>query len=168
MLPHSVSKYSIYRTTNRTKIALNIFTRIWTQYINLSSNAVFNQNLIFDAAVILLCNCIQNSRTLEAWSFSVKREEDSVFRELSLLFWHFINATAYTTWANTSAHLLLLKNIIHLKMGHPRPLFHLFLSFQTHITNFSTISYVKNMSIQYTVPGFELTTFGTRVFSHNH
>ena len=24
------------------------------------------------------------------------------------------------------------------------------------------------MSIQYTVPGFELTTFGTRVSSHNH
>ena len=31
-----------------------------------------------------------------------------------------------------------------LKMGQSRPLFHLFLSFQTHITNFATYNYVKN------------------------
>ena len=30
-----------------------------------------------------------------------------------------------------------------LKMGHPRPLFHLFSSFQTNITNFTTNKYVK-------------------------
>ena len=32
-----------------------------------------------------------------------------------------------------------------IKMGQPRPLFHLFLSFKTHITNFTTNSYVKNV-----------------------
>ena len=36
-----------------------------------------------------------------------------------------------------------------------------------HIKNFTTNKYDK-MSIQYMVPGFELTTFGTRVSSNNH
>ena len=39
------------------------------------------------------------------------------------------------------------------KMGQPRPLFHLFSSFQTHITIFTTDKCEK-MSIQYPVPGF--------------
>ena len=38
--------------------------------------------------------------------------------------------------------------------------FHLFLPFQTHITIFTTNNCEK-MSIQYMVPGFELTAFGT-------
>ena len=42
-------------------------------------------------------------------------------------------------------------------MGPSRPLFRLFSSFQTHIAKFTTKRYVK-MRIQYTVPGFELTT----------
>ena len=42
-----------------------------------------------------------------------------------------------------------------------------FIYLQTHITNFTTNRYV-NMSIQYTVLGFELTTFGRWVSSHNH
>ena len=55
------------------------------------------------------------------------------------------------------------------KMGHPRPLFHLFSSFQTNIAILLQHIYVKNvMSIQYMVPGFEPMTFGTRISSHNH
>ena len=44
------------------------------------------------------------------------------------------------------------------KMGRPRPLFCLFSSFQTQIKFFATNKREK-MSIQYMVPGFELTTF---------
>ena len=51
-------------------------------------------------------------------------------------------------------------------MGQPRPLFIAnFRSFQTKIF---TTNICENLSIQYTVPGFEATTFGTRVSSHNH
>ena len=56
---------------------------------------------------------------------------------------------------------------LFLKMGQPRPLFHLFLSFQTHITIFTTIK-CENFSIKCTVPGFELMTFRTWVSSPNH
>ena len=52
-------------------------------------------------------------------------------------------------------------------MGHSRPLFHLLSSFRTQITKF-TANKCEKMSIQYTVPGFELTTFGIWVSSHNH
>ena len=45
--------------------------------------------------------------------------------------------------------------------------FHLFSSFQTHITIFTT-NKCEKMSIQFMVPGFELTTFGTQVSTHNH
>ena len=45
-------------------------------------------------------------------------------------------------------------------MGQPQPLFNLFSLFQTHITILTANKSVK-MSIQYTVLGFELTTFGT-------
>ena len=46
------------------------------------------------------------------------------------------------------------------KMCQSRPLFHLFSSFQTHITIFSQqIGKCEKMSIQYTGLGFELTTF---------
>ena len=51
-------------------------------------------------------------------------------------------------------------------MGHPRPLFRLFPSYQT--LQFLQQINVKNvMSIQYMVLGFEPTTFGTQVSSHN-
>ena len=53
-------------------------------------------------------------------------------------------------------------------MGQVRPLFHLFWSFQTNIITFFTTNKCENMSIQYTVSGFKLTTFGTWVSSHNH
>ena len=43
-------------------------------------------------------------------------------------------------------------------MGRPRPLFRLFLSFQTNTTNLTTNKFEK-MSIQYLAPGFKLTTF---------
>ena len=46
-------------------------------------------------------------------------------------------------------------------MGQPRPLFNIFSSFQTHITNFYNKYVSEKMSIQYMVPGFKLTTFGT-------
>ena len=36
-----------------------------------------------------------------------------------------------------------LLNMVFKKMGQPRPLFHLFSSFQTNITNFTTNMYVK-------------------------
>ena len=42
-----------------------------------------------------------------------------------------------------------------------------FQSFQTNITNFYN-KYMWKMSIQYTVPGFEPTTFQTWVVTHNH
>ena len=47
-----------------------------------------------------------------------------------------------------------------LKNGPTRPLFHLFSSFQTHITIFTT-NKCENMFIQYPVLGFEPTTFWT-------
>ena len=53
------------------------------------------------------------------------------------------------------------------KMCQSQSLFNLFSSFQTHITIFST-NFCENMSIQYTVLGFELTTFVTRVSLLNH
>ena len=46
------------------------------------------------------------------------------------------------------------------KMAHPRPLFIYFRLFQTNITIFTT-NKCEKMSIQYTVLGFEPTTFGT-------
>ena len=53
-----------------------------------------------------------------------------------------------------------------LKMGQPRPLFHLFLVFINKQYNFYYKSMWKNvMSIQYTAPGFEPTSFGTWVSS---
>ena len=60
-----------------------------------------------------------------------------------------------------------LTTFFYIKMNQPRPLFNLFSSFQPHITNFTT-NKCEKMSIQYTVPEFELTTFGTWVSSHNH
>ena len=52
-------------------------------------------------------------------------------------------------------------------MGHPRPLFNLFSSFQTHITILTT-NKCEKVSIHYPAPGFELTTFQLQVFSLNH
>ena len=59
------------------------------------------------------------------------------------------------------------KTSVFFKMGQTQPLFIYFRSLQTHIA-ISTTNKCEIMSIQYTVPGFELTTFGTRVSSHNH
>ena len=63
-----------------------------------------------------------------------------------------------------SSRLVFISKIISLCIKcdflKPRPLFHLFLCFETHITIFITNKCV-NTSIQYTVPGFELTTFKT-------
>ena len=53
------------------------------------------------------------------------------------------------------------------KMEQPRPLFHLYWSFQTRITIFTT-NKCEKMSIQYMVRGFEPMTFGTWVSSHKH
>ena len=52
-------------------------------------------------------------------------------------------------------------------MGQSRPLFRLFSVFSKKI-NFNTNMCCEKMAIQYTVPGFEPTTFGTWVSSHNH
>ena len=64
------------------------------------------------------------------------------------------------TMLNIHNHGTVKKSIfdVFLKNGPTRPLIHLCSSFQTHITIFTTSKYEK-MSIQYTVPGFELTTF---------
>ena len=68
----------------------------------------------------------------------------------------------------TSYDTLLLRHFQpNDKMGQPRPLFHLFSSFHTFITIFTT-NKCEKMSIQYTMLRFELTTFGTWVSSHNH
>ena len=54
-------------------------------------------------------------------------------------------------------------------MGHPRPLFRLFSVFFKQTMQFYNKSMWKNvMSIQYPAQGFEPTTFGTWVSSHNH
>ena len=53
------------------------------------------------------------------------------------------------------------------KMGQPWPLFIFIFVFSNNITNFTTNKREK-MSIQYTVLGFELTTIGAWVPSHNH
>ena len=54
-------------------------------------------------------------------------------------------------------------------MDQRRPLFHLFSVFSNKQHNFYNKSMWTNvMSIQYTAPGFEPTTFGTSVSSHNH
>ena len=56
----------------------------------------------------------------------------------------------------------LIKTFFLKKMGQTRPLFHLFSVFSNKQNNFFNKSMCKNfMSIQYTVPGFEPTTFGT-------
>ena len=58
-------------------------------------------------------------------------------------------------------YLFIVPNIDFFKKNWPtRPLFNLLSSFQTHITIFTTNKGEK-MSIQYTVPGFKPTTFGT-------
>ena len=53
------------------------------------------------------------------------------------------------------------------KWANPGLFFVYFWSFQTNITIFTT-NICEKMSIQYTVLGFEPTTFGTWVSSHNH
>ena len=58
-------------------------------------------------------------------------------------------------------------SFLFFKMGQPRPLFRLFSVFSNKQYNFYN-KYMWKMSIQYTVPGFEPTTFGTWVSSHNH
>ena len=57
-----------------------------------------------------------------------------------------------------------------LKLGQPRPLFHLFLVFSNkHHYNFYNRSMWKNvMSIQYMAPGFKPPTFGMWASSHYH
>ena len=57
--------------------------------------------------------------------------------------------------------------VFYLKNGSSRPLFGLFSSFQTNITFFTT-NICEKMSIQYTVLGFEHTTFKTWVSIQNH
>ena len=53
------------------------------------------------------------------------------------------------------------------KMGQPWPLLSLIFSLFKHQYNFCN-KYMWKMSIQYAVPGFKHTTFGTWVSSHNH
>ena len=53
------------------------------------------------------------------------------------------------------------------KMGQPRPRFRLFWSFQTNMITIFAANICEKMSIQYTVPGFEPTTFRMWVSSHN-
>ena len=55
------------------------------------------------------------------------------------------------------------------KMGQPRPLLSfIFGLLQTNIITIFTTNICEKMSIQYTVSGFEPTTFGTWVSSLNH
>ena len=76
---------------------------------------------------------------------------------LSSLFWlHSLAKIRYT-----------IHHAIFLKWAFPGLFLIYFRLLQTKIRNFTTIKYEK-MSIQYTVLGFEPTTFGTRVSSHNH
>ena len=56
-----------------------------------------------------------------------------------------------------SLHGQIQRESVRQKNCHPRPLFGLFSSFQTNITT----NLCENMSIQYTVLGFEPTTFRT-------
>ena len=56
---------------------------------------------------------------------------------------------------------------VFFKWASPGLFYVYFRSFQTNIAIFTT-NICEKMSIQYTVPGFEPTTFGARVSSHNH
>ena len=76
-------------------------------------------------------------------------------------------ATAWKALINVTFQGPIASNIVLQKMDHSRPLFRLFLSFQTNITILTT-NKCEEISIQYTGMGFELTTFGTRVSSHKH
>ena len=61
------------------------------------------------------------------------------------------------------------RDYFFIKWANPGLFFVYFRSFQTNNTIFYNKSMWKNvMSIQYTAPGFEPTTFGMRVSSHNH
>ena len=80
------------------------------------------------------------------------------------------------SWTNFSVTLcwnnalwLLKRTYVHnfFKLDQPRPLFCLFLVFSNKQYNFYNKSMWK-MSIQYPALGFEPTTFGTWVYSHNH
>ena len=47
-------------------------------------------------------------------------------------------------------------------MGHPRPFLFFVIFSNKHYNSYNKYIYAKNvMSIQYTAPGFEPTTFGT-------
>ena len=61
----------------------------------------------------------------------------------------------------------MIPHLPFFKWANPGLFFVYFWSFQTNITNFCNKYMWKNV-LQYTVLGFELTTFGTCVSSHNH
>ena len=64
---------------------------------------------------------------------------------------------------------MLMSRFLKIKNGpFPLPLFRLFLPFQTNINTIFKTKLCEEMSIQYTVLGFEPTPFRTRVSSHNH
>ena len=67
----------------------------------------------------------------------------------------------------TGAQALQGKGVFLKKWTNPGLFFVYFRSFQTNIKMFTT-NICEKISIQYTVPGFEPTTFGMWVSSHNH
>ena len=76
------------------------------------------------------------------------------------MWYNYLSQVATDSQHNFEQELVLL--IFFKKMGQPRPLFRLFSVFfkQTSLQFLQQI-YEEKMSIQYTVPGFEPTTFGT-------
>ena len=80
-------------------------------------------------------------------------------------FYNFVNRWHSKVFVLQKAKSFIKNLIVSKKMGQPRPLFHLFSSFQT--LQFSQQIKVK-ISIQYMVLVFEPTNFGTCVSFRNH
>ena len=82
---------------------------------------------------------------------------DPIFMFITMMYAHLFCCDVDTLVNVPSATLHLIFIYV---MRHPRPLFHLFSTFQTNSTTFTT-NQCEKMSIQYTVLGFEPTTFAT-------
>ena len=108
-------------------------------------------------ALLVWSNANQlNSRSGIQWYFPL-------WWVLSDVIHFFLNNGSFGLVANMQCGRLLL---VFKKMGQSS-LFHLFSVFLNKHYNFYN-KYMWKMSIQYTVPGFEPTTFRTWVSSHNH
>ena len=85
----------------------------------------------------------------------------SFFKQISII--NTFNGFPLGNYTKMVLHVLLKT-----AAGHPWPLFHSLLVLFEQTIQFVTTNECKKMSIQYTVFGYEHTTFRTRVSSLNH